>query len=101
MGFGSFIKKAFKTAARPATAAVNPSRALKGAGEETGKIVSKFTSGLAGTQDAGQIAEGAADVLAETEEEKRRRLEAAEELNPTGSLGAGAPTVKRPNILGA
>lgn len=57
--------------------------------------------GFGGTSSGNNAAAEAAAALAETEAEKKRKLKAAEELNPTGSLGAGNPTIKRSNILGS
>lgn len=98
MGFGSFIKKA-------AGRLINPSRAAKDTakfwGSAAGKVTGAFMEGMAGDQEVDTSAQDeAAALLAETEAEKKRKLKAAEELNPTGALGAGAPTVSRKNVLG-
>ena len=71
---------------------------------DIGGGIGDFSEGLGfgGTTSSGNNAAAeAAAALAETEAEKKRKLKAAEELNPTGSLGAGNPTIKRSNILGS
>lgn len=98
MGFGSFIKKAVKRT-------INPSRLAEDTGKfwgsAVGKVTGSFMEGMSGGPEADTSAQEAAEaLLAETEAEKKRKQQAAEELNPTGALGAGAPIVSRKNILG-
>lgn len=88
MGFGSFLKRAGMAAATGGMSEV-----YYGTKDVMNALSPNIDMSSNITGEAGETFE-------DLEAERKRKLKAAEELNPTGSLGTGSPTVKRSNILG-
>lgn len=92
-----FFKKLFKETKRIGGRAINPRVALEDTGKLYGGAFNALVSGFAGEEP---VDTSEADALADTEADKKRRLAAMSDLNPTGSLGTGSAKIKRPGVTG-